>query len=162
MIASAATYALRHRLTLRPLDGGKDGEVFDTDRPSVLKLHYGAVAYRRELACYVRLRDLEVERIVLDDGCRLHVPALLGWDDDLLALELTRVRPPFLLDFAGAQLDVPFGWSADVLDDWHARLREMHGDAGYARALSVIDAFESLGIYLQDLNPGNLRLSGCA
>jgi len=30
-----------------------------------------------------------------------HVPQLLGADDELMAIEMTIVSPPYLLDFAG-------------------------------------------------------------
>jgi len=33
------------------------------------------------------------------------IPKLIGYDDDLLTIEMTIVSPPFCLDSAGAYLD---------------------------------------------------------
>jgi hypothetical protein len=50
------------------------------------------------------LKERGVEKI-----CDCAVPELIGYDDELLIIEMTVVTTPYVLDFAGAYLD----WSPD-------------------------------------------------
>ena len=67
-----------------------------------LKVHRDSDAYQREKIVYLRLRANRVDRIL-----GLNVPVLLRFDDAFMAIEMTIVTPPFVLDFAGAYLDPP-------------------------------------------------------
>ncbi|MEX0887188.1 MAG: hypothetical protein WD009_12205, partial [Phycisphaeraceae bacterium] len=62
------------------------------------------MGYRRELAACVRLREHEVL-----DVLGHAVPQLLDADPQLGVIELSTVAPPYVLDFAKCQLDVPLG-----------------------------------------------------
>src|SRR5438128_8042644 len=107
LIPSARLYASRRQLDLtETLGSGKDGIVLAAkrkDQPAkvAIKVLRWNEAYEREKKVYERLRELGV-KIVLG----LNVPQLLGCEDDLRMLELTIVKRPFVLDFAGAYLDV--------------------------------------------------------
>jgi hypothetical protein len=76
-------------------------------------------AYRREKHAYQRLEAFGVSRI-LD----FNVPQLLRFDDELQVLEMTIVKRPFILDFAGAYLDRRPEFSAEVWAQWEAEKRE--------------------------------------
>ena len=88
---------------------GTQGSVYVANIPSqssdridqvAIKFHDREIAYNRELGVFLRLRDLQIEEI------RGHmVPLLIDYDDELLAIEMTIVSPPFCLDFGGAYLD---------------------------------------------------------
>ena len=59
-------------------------------------------------------------RTALRPSAGLRVPRLLQFDDDLWVIEMTIVSRPFVLDFAGAYLDMPPDFSDEVMADWHA------------------------------------------
>lgn len=67
---------------------------------SAIKVHERETDYGRERDVYIRLGLNGVTDI---RGCE--VPELMGFDDSLWVLEMTVVRRPFVLDFAGAFLD---------------------------------------------------------
>jgi hypothetical protein len=60
-----------------------------------------ADAYLREKRAYERLKGAGVRTVR-----GFNVPQLLGCDDALPVIEMTIVQRPFVLDFAGAYLDV--------------------------------------------------------
>ncbi len=84
-----------------------------------------------------------------------NVPELLGWDDRLRILEMTIVKRPFVLDFAGAYLDARPEFSAEIWADWEAEKREQF-EGRWAEVGRVMDAFEELGVYLLDVSSGNI------
>jgi hypothetical protein len=90
---------------LERLGTGIHGIVFAVESNaefSALKVHYFREPYLREREIYERLTELEVSQIL-----GFEVPRLLDFDDELLALRMAIVTPPFVLDFAGAYLDFP-------------------------------------------------------
>lgn len=116
-----------------------------------IKFHDWDVAYNRELGVYLRLRDLQIEEV---NGHM--VPQLIDYDDELLAIEMTIVSPPFCLDFGGAYLDRPPDYSPEVWADW----REMKSDAfeeNWPAVENILAEFESFGVYIADINPGNIK-----
>jgi hypothetical protein len=56
------------------------------------------------------------------------VPQLVHYDDELLAIEMTIVSPPFCLDFGGAYLDRPPDYSPEVWADWEAEKSDLFED----------------------------------
>lgn len=108
--------------------------------------------FRREAAAYARL----AERGVLD--VRGHqVPQVERVDVELLAIEMTIVQPPFVLDFASAYLDRAVEeFPEDVMDEWMTRKREDFG-SNWPRAVSVLIALRHIGIHMTDVHPGNIR-----
>jgi hypothetical protein len=133
------------------LGRGAQGIVFATDQSSAIKVHGLENSYRRERDVYLRLHDNSVFEIR-----RFAVPLLDDWDDCLLALEISIVKPPFLLDFAGAYLDFPPEFSQETMAEWRAEKREQFG-ARWHEVELVLRALEEYGIYYQDPNPGNIR-----
>lgn len=107
--------------------------------------------YRREREIYQRLKEEAVSEI---RGFR--VPQLLGFDDDRWALEMTVVKPPFVLDFAGAYLDFPPQFSDEVWAEWEAKNREQFGE-DWTMAQIILADLEDLGIYMHDPSPSNIR-----
>jgi hypothetical protein len=147
-------------LTSRQLQVSKDfpkgqgGIVIKTTRDSVVKAAADELRYRRERDCYLRLAECELVTLVVDENTTLNLPELLDHDDDLWVIEMTMVGTPYLLDFASAQLDVPFDFDEEA---WHERLVLWHGDRVWD-AYAVRDMMAGFDIYyLSDLNPGNLR-----
>ena len=106
------------------LGTGTQGIVFALEDPLQLrhfavKFHQREIAYEREKHVYLRLQELDIT-----DVHGHEVPQLLGYDDGLLAIEMTVVSPPFSLDFGGAYLDRPPDYSPEVWADWRAMKAE--------------------------------------
>jgi len=109
------------------------------------------MGYQRERDVYLRLRDLDV-LYVLDH----RVPLLIRHHDHLLALEMTIVSPPFVLDFGGAYLDRPADYSDEVWEDWRKQKEEAF-EENWPAVRTILGAFKAFGIYIADVNPGNIR-----
>lgn len=141
---------------------GTQGSVFIAKMPShpgnnidqvAVKFHDQKIAYDREVGVYLRLRDLEVTHV-----CDHRVPILVDYDDELLAIEMTIVSPPFCLDFGGAYLDRPPDYSPEVWADW----RQMKSEAfeeNWPTVEMILAEFKSFGVYIADVNPGNIKFT---
>ena len=55
----------------------------------------------------------------------------MRFDESLLVIEMSIVRPPFLLDFAAATLDVEPDFPEGTLDDWWVLVGT--GEVGFRR-----------------------------
>jgi hypothetical protein len=85
------------------------------------------------------------------------VPELVLADEGLLAMELSIVQRPFVLDFAGALRpeEVP-DFEADTVEEHYERLRELFGDR-WTDALHLAEMFRvATGFTLLDVHPGNI------
>jgi len=86
----------------QPLLGhGSDGAVWRTSRNAALKILEKQKNYDNELECYRRFQRADI----VDIG-GYSVPRLEDHDDDLRAIEMSIVDPPYLLDFGKVRLDV--------------------------------------------------------
>jgi len=104
----------------------------------------------RERDVYLWLKENEITKV---RDCA--VPHLFNFDDELWILEMSIVSRPFVLDFAGAFLENPPEFPEDVLAEWEAEKREQFG-ANWPEAKKVLRALESYGVYMIDVNPGNI------
>jgi len=78
-----------------------------------------------------------------------------GFDDELRVIEMTIVARPFVLDFAGAYLDVRPEFPEDVWIAWEAEKREQF-EQRWRVVQAILEGFEEFGIYLLDVTPGNI------
>ena len=115
-----------------------------------LKLHRFDQPYARERDVYARLMEAELSVI-----SGLRVPQLLRCDDEWLALEMTIVKPPFILDFASGFLDFAPTFPDDVWEDWETKNREQFGD-DWPRAQGVLSDLRDYGIHMLDPSPSNI------
>ncbi|MEX2172206.1 MAG: hypothetical protein WD851_22995 [Pirellulales bacterium] len=158
LIRRACAYADRHQLTLgEQLGYGLHGIVFlveNQTKPgrSAIKVHEREAPYCRERDIYLRLRERQVTQI---QDC--HVPWLLRNDDELWVIEMEVVTRPYVLDFAGAYLDEPPKYPAEVLSDWKAEKHEQFGE-DWPKVEGILRTLESYGIYLVDVSPSNVAL----
>lgn len=134
------------------LGEGKDGIVFATSIRTAVKLHYRSHTFENELAVYQRLAEHRASEV---NG--FMVPRLIAWDRPRRLIEMSWVRPPFVLDFAGSRIDQPFDFEPEVIEMWHEQRQEEYGER-WPEVLRLIHAFErSYGIYLDDISPRNVR-----
>lgn len=150
-----AQYAADHQLKIgRQLGFGIHGSVFSaaTKRGvNVALKHFSeAEPFLREFEIYVRLDENEVTQV-----CDFNVPQLLGVDEDLRILEMSIVTRPFVLDFAGAYLDVKPSFTPEIWEEWEAKRREEYGER-WPIVRKILDAFEEMDIYIIDVHPSNI------
>lgn len=156
VIESARRYATRRGLRLlEALGAGIHGSVWLAQGnakggASAVKIHLEPEFHRREVEVYLRLQEAGVKRLR-----GFSVPQLVRADAELLALEMTVVKRPYLLDFAAAWLDAPPEFPDETWADWEADRREMFGER-WPEVERVLAELEELGIHLLDVNPGNL------
>lgn len=136
----------------RELRFGVHGIVWSSNRKTAVKVHAPAsIYYDRERDIYLRLQDLDVSKVL---GFR--VPRLLDYDDELWAIEIAIVHPPFVLDFAGALLDRRPDYPEEVWADWRTDKEEQFGP-NWPKARAVVAALENYGIFMSDVSPNNIR-----
>jgi len=149
----AQRYALKRNIKLSERLGfGVHGTVIaaqDKTKPGffAVKFHREERPFERECSVYQRLRE--------EQATRINVPQLLSIDEEFRAIEMTIVRPPFLLDFADARLDEAPDFSEDVLRQWEEEKAEIFGEK-WSDVTRILAALQAFGIYLLDINPGNI------
>jgi hypothetical protein len=160
LVRRAREYTQRNGSVLgEQLGSGIHGIVFATESQpekglsavrSAIKVHQRGPDYERERDVYLRLKEHAMTTI---RGC--HVPRLLHYDDELWVIEMTVVTQPFVLDFAGAYLDQAPDFSEEVLEDWRAEKQEQFGPR-WAEVQAILRFLEGLGVFMLDVNPGNV------
>lgn len=146
-------YLAQHGIrTQDHLGSGVHGSVFLTDVQTAVKVHEASTPYRVERDVYRRLADRRVSKI---RECA--VPVLLYSDDELLVIEMTAVKPPFVLDFAGAYLDRRPDFSDETMAEWRIEKEEQFG-SDWAEVDLILAHLEGLGVYLSDISPRNIML----
>jgi hypothetical protein len=137
----------------RPLGYGTDGTVWRTSRPSAVKALEHERNYRNEVRCYQRFAAAGIDEL---DG--FAVPVLVDCDDALLIVEMSLVRPPFLLDFGKVYLDSPPPYWQDpkVMAGMQEEGRGIF-EGRWTRVLSLLAVLRRYGIYYVDPKPGNIR-----
>jgi hypothetical protein len=149
-------YARKHRVVfVDPLGDGKDGSVFRTNRRQAVKFFHDRDVYNRELRAY---RVLSRRKIV--DIAGHQVPKFIRHDDGLLAIEMSIVQPPFLLDFAAAYSAAEvahLAFTQEVLDEREEHWSEMFGERWPAVIKLRHEFLRATGLHLLDLNPNNIR-----
>ena len=84
-----------------------------------------------------------------------NVPQFIRADDSLHVIEMTIVTRPFVLDFAGARLDYPPDFTAEIWAEWELEKREQF-DARWPMVRQLSTALEELDIYMVDVSPSNI------
>lgn len=101
----------------------RDGDVYSTDYNTAVKFLANPESYARERDVYMTLKRLGIEEI-----CSHFVPILVRADDAFLAIEMTVVPPPFLLDFVSAYPESKAPeFPPEVWEDWYAEEAEQFG-----------------------------------
>src|SRR5688500_9964734 len=99
---------------LEVLGWGIDGVVYaQAHATTAVKIHNKEQSFRKELAVYQRLYERGVQKFM-----GFEVPTLVSFNEKLLILEMSIVKPPFLLDFAAATVDTPHDFTDDAMSLW--------------------------------------------
>jgi len=156
LIQKARAYAALNQLSLAERLGfGIHGMVFVAENNSkpgktAIKVHRMIEPFERECAVYERLRASEVTSL-----CGFHVPQLIRIDNRLLVVEMTVVVRPFVLDFAGAYLDIPPDFPEEIWIEWEEEKREQF-DGYWPQVREVLGELEGLGVHMVDVSPSNV------
>jgi hypothetical protein len=156
LIQNALAYACQQQLQLAERLGfGIHGIVFVAKNnfnagKTAIKVHRSEEPYFRKRAVYERLQLAEIWEIL-----GFHPPKLLNFDDGLRVIELSIVSRPFVLDFAGAWLDIPPDFSEEIWADWEAE-KIAQFESRWPIFQSVIGTLEKLDIHLVDVSPSNI------
>lgn len=131
---------------------GVDGYVWQTEADSVIKVCRRQPAYLHERDVYLRLRQRQLYQL---QGFR--IPRLLDFDDGLLALELSYIRPPYILDFGAAVLDhKPAGFDP-YNEYWIAEQARKFG-RDWPDVQRLLDALRQYGVFYTDVHTQNIRV----
>ena len=155
LVEAAREYASRHGVEVREILGfGIHGIVYVVESKTdpgrrALKLHRDPDAYMREKAVYERLREKRVDTILGFD-----IPVPLRFDDEFMAIEMTIVMPPFVVDFASASLDVSIEFSEEIWADWERTKQEQFGLQWETVQAILIELSHML-----DPSPSNIRFN---
>ncbi len=133
-----------------PLGAGMDGAVWRTNRTTAVKVFERQANYELELQCYCRFHSAEIDSI---NG--FAVPRLMGFNEELLVIEMGIVSPPFIIDFAKVRLDRPYDFCEEVIADWNESGRDLFEDR-WPQVKSLLWALDRFGIYYMDAKPGNI------
>jgi hypothetical protein len=131
---------------------GAQGEVQSTNRQSAVKAFDRIEHYLRERDVYFRFRDRGFHA-----AAGFNVPRLIDYDDELWVVEMEIVRPPFVVDFAGAYLDHPPPFSDEEWQEWETERIELFGD-DWDQVKLVMASFRRIKVYLNDVKPGNVTV----
>jgi hypothetical protein len=157
MLETSSQYELQYDVRfVDALGHGKDGNVLKTAEGQGVKFFKDDTIYHRELRAYQILRRLDMDEI---NG--FQIPRLIRSDDTLLAIEMTIVGSPFLLDFASAYTGDEverFAFDEDVLDEREGHWKDIFGD-DWPLVQATCEAFTNdTGLILLDLSLNNIRL----
>src|SRR5262245_13871506 len=154
-IRNAATFAAQKQLELgERLGFGIHGIVYLTENKpdgeySAVKAHSDYEPWLRERLVYERLASISVRQVL-----GFNVPQLIAVDERLQIIQMTLVKRPFVLDFAGAYLDVFPDFSDEVWTEWEIQKREQFG-TDWPLVQQVVAEFERFDIHLIDVTPRN-------
>ena len=147
------TYCSRSNKSVAELRGyGVDGFVWQTSNDNILKVYRSRRPFNSELNVYQRLAEHSLYRLRGFD-----IPILLDFDDELYALEMTNVSPPYILDFAAATLGAPpAGFDPDA-EDWQAEQGRKFG-RDWPDVNRLLDALRQYGVHYTDVHTQNIRV----
>jgi hypothetical protein len=131
---------------------GSDGSVWLSSRKTAVKAIYREKNFLQELECYRRLKDSGAWEVGMFD-----VPFLEDFDEELRAIEISVVQPPYLLDFGKVYLDHPptHLYDEQMMANAHAEWQERFGDR-WSKVRHAMRMLEKHGIYYFDPRPGNI------
>lgn len=130
---------------------GLDAFLWRSTAGTILKVHRYKDRFGREKRAYNRLAERGLKRI---QGFR--VPELAQYDDDLAILELSFVRPPYILDFVEVGLDQrPADFRLDD-PDWDAEKGRLFGRR-WPDVRRLLEGLMQYGIYYCDVHDQNIR-----
>lgn len=134
---------------------GQEGYVWPVEGGvSAIKVFERRKNYEIELGCYEILDAHKVTEVY-----GFNIPQLIGWSEELLIIEMTIVKPPFILDFGKSSLYFKPEYPSDAVDHYQRQLEETFGE--YLPQVELaLSYLESLGIFYIDASGNNIKVEG--
>jgi hypothetical protein len=130
------------------LGEGTDGSVWLTQDRTAVKVLIDSKQFETEVECYRRLHGTEFI-------CGYAVPKLIDSDAALLAIEMTTVQPPYILDFGKAHLDHHPEFSKEAWQYLYKEIKQIYAER-YEEVMRVVRSLERWGIFYYDIKPKNI------
>jgi len=151
----ASLYAESRKIRIESKDRlghGSDGSVWKSSVLSAVKALYAPKNYANELESYKRLKAAGILKL-----CGFFVPELVGFNDELMVIEMSIVEPPYLLDFGKVYIDHPPPYHNDeqLMANAQAEWQEWFGKH-WTRVAGVLQTLQTYGIYYVDPRPSNI------
>ena len=121
---------------------------------SAIKVFERRRNFENELGCYKILDDHSVTEIR-----GFNIPQLIDWSDELMVIEMTIAKPPFILDFVKSSLYFKPEYPSDAEDHYQRQLEDTFGEylPQVELALAVLESF---GIFYIDASGNNIKVLG--
>lgn len=149
-----AEQLLRGSASLDPvrLGAGIDGIVFSTSHQSAVKVYERPEPFEREVAAYRRLKKHKVKSV-----CGHAVPIPIQYSTKLHVVEMSIVRPPYVLDFGKSWVDAMPDMEPERIALFFQQAEEKFEDR-FSRAMDIYNELKNrYGIYYFDMKPGNIE-----
>ena len=136
----------------RVLGSGTDGDVWESNRDTAIKVLHYANGYFNERDTYLRLEEYGVtERIGM-----FRIPHMINHTDDLMIVEMEMMlKSPYIIDFAKVRLNSPPDFSEDVLSCQQEQGEEEF-EHHWPEVVGLMHDLESFQIYYLDPRRGNI------
>lgn len=150
----AETYAELKRILIDftgpPYGSGTDGVVFKSSRQTAVKVFERSDQFQLEKQCYDRLKRRKMTTVA-----GFNVPEIVDSDSALAVIEMTVVRPPYVLDFGKVTIDRRPDFSPEVWAESRAQWADLYEDH-WPSVRKVLNALSAIGIHYLDPKPGNI------
>jgi hypothetical protein len=136
----------------RYLGGGTDGDVWESNRNTAIKVFGYETGYCNERDSYLRLQEYGVTEKIAG----FWIPQIVCYDDALWIVEMDMMqKSPYIIDFAKVKLNSSPDFTPEMLS-----YRDQEGEQNFGHhwpeVLHLMDALESYLIYYLDPRPGNI------
>ena len=156
LLLQAEEYANRCDIPLpfkSRLGSGEEGCVWGTAFDTAIKAFDREKNFNLELKAYEILQFNNTSEIK-----PFNVPRLIGYDEDLLVIEISIVSPPYLLDFGKVYFQKP-DYPSDAIREYEERIED-HFGKNIIHVRAALYELELMGIYYADANSRNICCDG--
>lgn len=137
----------------RRLGEGTDGEVFETNRATAIKVCKNLKVYENERDAYLHLKRFGFT----DRIGEFYLPALWGCNDDLWVVEIDFMhKAPYLIDFGKSTVNHDPEFSEETQRDNEMRGWELF-EGNWPRVKRLLADLESIRLFYLDPKPGNIE-----
>lgn len=89
------------------------------------------------------------------ESCGFAIPQLVDCDSQRKIIEMTTVRPPYILDFGKCYLDSAPIFTPEKWAYLYSEIQELYEDR-YNEVMAAVRSLQKYGIYYYDIKPKNV------
>jgi hypothetical protein len=136
------------------LGSGEDGAVWQTSDNTAIKVLERRRNYNNEVESYQRIQNEGIANLL-----EFTIPALVGFDDELLVVEMSFVSPPCLIDFGKVYFDSPPEYEEGTFEEDFQEKLLLFAPEQRDIVERLLWKLELIGIYYVDPKPANIRFA---